>query len=139
MSKIVIDRKPLVGIDGEVTIKQTYGLVMLTQKVKVEVMKIVELTGQETEEDNQTALEAAEDCAKYLKETLQLSDKQIDKFIYNNSPEKVGDVIAYVYMRVEGMSDQQIKDALRENRVKAKAAMKSPKGSKSGKPSKKKH
>lgn len=101
-----------------VDIKNTVKVVNQATKLQILMLKMdkVQLDANSDPLDiMEKSQEATEAMTEFIQRVLKLSDSDMDKVADNVTMEELSNFVGYVLARIQGLSDEQWQDTLKEN------------------------
>jgi hypothetical protein len=127
--KIKINLQPLMGINRTIKVKPSVDLMLRSQELNIEMLE-----SQDNSEDDLTTsknvLKMMKNMLSFIQDFTQVSDEEMATFRKNVSMEDVGEVLGYLIMRLQGLTDNQVKEAQKKQKLENKVAQNDPKGKK---------
>lgn len=124
--KIKINLKSLMHIDRTVKVKPSVDLMLRSQELNIEMLE-----SQDSAEDDLTTsknvLKMTKDMLGFIQDFTQVTDEEMANFRKNASMEEVGEILGYLIMRLQGLTDDQIKTAQKKQKLENKVAKTDPK------------
>lgn len=124
--KIKINLQPLMKINRTVRVKPSVDLMLRSQELNIEMLE-----SQDNEQDalttSKNVLKMTKDMLGFIQDFTQITDEEMANFRKNSSMEDVGEVLGYLVMRLQGLTDDQIKAAQKKQKLENKVAKTDPK------------
>ncbi|RMC47712.1 phage tail tube assembly chaperone [Lactobacillus sp. ESL0225] len=124
--KIKIDLNPLMHINRTIKVKPSVDLMLRSQELNIEMLE-----SQDAEQDalttSKNVLKMLKDMLGFIQDFTQINDEEMANFRKNSSMEDVGEVLGYLVMRLQGLSDDEVKSAQKKQELENKAAKSDPK------------
>lgn len=114
------------NINRTVKVKPSVDLMLRSQELNIEMLE-----SQDSAEDDLTTsknvLKMMKNMLSFIQDFTQVSDEEMATFRKNASMEEVGEVLGYLIMRLQGLSDEEIKTAKKKQELENKVAQSDPK------------
>lgn len=124
--KIKIDLNPLMHINKTIKVKPSVDLMLRSQELNIEMLE-----SQDNEQDalttSKNVLKMTKDMLGFIQDFTQITDEEMANFRKNSSMEDVGEVLGYLVMRLQGLSDDEVRAAQKKQELENKAAKSDPK------------
>lgn len=113
-------------INRTVRVKPSVDLILRSQELNIEMLE-----SQDNEQDalttSKNVLKITKDMLGFIQDFTQITDEEMANFRKNSSMEDVGEVLGYLVMRLQGLSDDEVRNAQKKLKLENKAAKNDPK------------
>lgn len=113
-------------INRTIKVKPSVDLMLRSQELNIEMLE-----SQDAEQDalttSKNVLKMLKDMLGFIQDFTQINDEEMANFRKNSSMEDVGEVLGYLVMRLQGLSDDEVKSAQKKQELENKAAKSDPK------------
>lgn len=114
------------NITRTINVKPSVDLMLRSQELNIEMLESQDNTGDDLA-DSKRVYKMMKDMLDFIQDFTQISDEEMATYRKNASMEDVGEVLGYLVMRLQGLSDDQVKDAQRKQELENKVAESDPK------------
>lgn len=105
-----INAKKYFGINKTVDVTTTNSVVRLATKVQIEMLEAQDTAEEVTELDAmKNGLNLQDDMQKLVQTIMKYTDKQMQQLDDNVAVDQYGEGVGYLIMRINGISDDEIK------------------------------